>query len=169
MVAGRPIRVEFLVQMQGHSDDDRDVSEDVNSEEELPDMYDYSDSDYKADPRSRLALPSQYERAKLQEENGEEDRFDSEGELSGGRSEESDSRELDSESEIQSAIEKSIPEGGSVAMFNKLSKMADEFMRTVEQSGELQRKAMLILCIFPCLIPESEPSILLHRGEGVKL
>ena len=37
------------------------------------------------DPRSRFAMPSQYQRAIMQEETGEEDRFegDSEGELCG--------------------------------------------------------------------------------------
>ena len=40
---------------------------------------------------------------------------------------------MDSESEIRSVIEEKIPEAGSVAMFNKLSKMADEFMRTVQE------------------------------------
>ena len=85
MVAGRPIRVEFLVPMEGHSDDARDASEDMD--EKFPDMYDYSDSDYEADTRSRVALPSRFLRAKLQEENGTEDRYesvsDSEGALSG--------------------------------------------------------------------------------------
>ncbi len=77
--------------MEGHSDNDLDFSEDVV--EELPDMFDYSDSDDEADPRSRYALPSQYERAKLQKENGEEYwvESDSEGESS-GRSEYSESR-----------------------------------------------------------------------------
>ena len=37
MGAGRPIRVEFLVPMEGHSDDDRDASDVLD--EELPDMY----------------------------------------------------------------------------------------------------------------------------------
>ena len=41
-------------------------------QQEPPDMFDYSDSDDEADPRSRYALPSQYERAKLQKENGGE-------------------------------------------------------------------------------------------------
>ena len=62
MGAGRPIRVEFLVPMEGHSDDDR-VSSDV-LDEELPDIYDYSDSDDVADPRCRVALPSGFLRAK---------------------------------------------------------------------------------------------------------
>ena len=73
MGAGRPIRVEFLVPMEGHSDDDRDASDALD--EELPDMYDCSDSDDEADPRCRVALPSRFLRAKQQEENGEEDRF----------------------------------------------------------------------------------------------
>ena len=52
---GRPIRVEFLVQMEGHSDTDRDVSEDHHDvEKELPDMFEYSDDD---DEGCTTALP----------------------------------------------------------------------------------------------------------------
>ena len=129
---GRPIRVEFLVPMEGHIDDDRDASDVLDVD--LPDMYDCSDSDDEPDPRCQVALPSRFLRAKQQEKNCEEDRYesDSEGGLD-GHSEEIEAGELDSESEIQSVIEQSIPEAGSVAMFNKLSKMADEFMRTVKQ------------------------------------
>ncbi len=81
--AGLPIRVEFLVQMEGHRDDDRDASDGLD--EELPDMYEDSASDDVADPRCRVALPSRFLRAKQQEENGEEDRYegDSECELCG--------------------------------------------------------------------------------------
>ena len=78
MGAGRPIRVEFLVPMEGHSEDDR-VASDV-LDEELPGMYDCSDSDGEADPRCRVALPSRFLRAKQQEENGEEDRYESDSE-----------------------------------------------------------------------------------------
>ena len=83
MGAGRPIRVEFLVPMEGHSEDDR-VASDV-LDEGFPGMYDCSDSDDEADPHCRVALPSRFLRAKQQEENGEEDRYesDSEGELCG--------------------------------------------------------------------------------------
>ena len=73
MGAGRRIRVEFLVPMEGHSDDDRDASDVLD--EELPGMYDCSDSDDEADPHCLVALPSRFLRAKQQEENGEEDRF----------------------------------------------------------------------------------------------
>ena len=73
MGAGRPIRIKFLVPMEGHSDDDRDASDVLD--EELPGMYDCSDSDDEADPHCRVALPSRFLRAKQQEENGEEDRF----------------------------------------------------------------------------------------------
>jgi hypothetical protein len=75
------------------------VSEGV--EEELPDRFESSDDDDEAYTISRFALPSRFQRAKLQEENGEEDRFesDSEDELS-GRSEQSESREMESESEL---------------------------------------------------------------------
>ena len=73
MGAGHPIRVEFLVPMEGHSDDDQDASDGLC--EELPDMYEDSASDDEADPRCRVALPSRFLRAKQQEENGEEDRF----------------------------------------------------------------------------------------------
>ncbi len=95
MGAGRPIRVEFLVPMEGHSDDDRDASDVLD--EELPAMYEDSGSDDEADPRSRVALPSRFLRAKQQAENCEEDRYesDSEGGLS-GHSEDSEARELDS-------------------------------------------------------------------------
>ena len=122
MVVGRPIRVEFLVPMEEHSDDDRDAYDVL--EAELPDMYEDSASDDEADPRGRFALPNRFSRAREQAENGEEDRFesDSEGELS-GHLEESDSRELDSESEIQYVIKKSIPEAGIVARFiNRLKR-----------------------------------------------
>ncbi len=83
MGADRPIRVEFLVPMEGHSDDDRDASDVLD--EELPDMYEDSGSDDEADPRCRVALPIWFLRAKEQAENGEEDRYesDSEGGLDG--------------------------------------------------------------------------------------
>ncbi len=54
MDAGRPIRVEFLVRMEGHSDTDCDLSQDVY--DDLPNMYS-SESDEdgdEPDPRSRL-------------------------------------------------------------------------------------------------------------------
>ncbi len=73
-------------------------------------------------------------------------------------------------------IEKIIPEAGSFAMFNKLSKMADEFMRTAKQLREQSsssKKGNVDSLHFPVpndpLIPESDPSILLHRKVGVKL
>jgi hypothetical protein len=95
----------------------------------------------------------------LQEENGEEDRFesDSEGKLS-GRSEQSESREMESESEIQSVIpsQKSIPEAGSVAMFNKLSAMADEFMKTVKQLRE-QASSSKEVNVDPLHLPGANP------------
>jgi hypothetical protein len=67
VVVGRPIRVEFIVPIEGHSDDDRDASDVMD--EQLPDMYDCSDSDDEADPRCRVALPSRFllVRAKQQE------------------------------------------------------------------------------------------------------
>ncbi len=104
---------------------------------DLPDMYSSDEDDGMADTRSRFALPSQYQRAKLQEENDEEDLFesDSEGELS-SRSEQSESREIESESEIHSVAGEKIPEAGSVAMFQRLSAMANEFMITVQQFKE---------------------------------
>ena len=94
MGAGRPIRVEFLVQMEGHSDDDRDASDVLD--EELPDMCEDSASDDEADPHCRVALPNRFLRAKQQAENGDDDRYesDSEGGLD-GLSEESEARELD--------------------------------------------------------------------------
>ena len=73
--------------MDGHCETDCDLAQDVF--DDLPDMYS-SDADGDGpDPRSRFA-PSQYQRAKLQEETGEQDRFegDSEG-LFCGRLEES--------------------------------------------------------------------------------
>ena len=100
-------------------------------------MYENSDSDDEADPHSRVTLPSRFLRAKQQAENGEEDRYESDSEgASDGHLEDSDARVLDSESEIQSVIEQGIPEAGSVAMFNILSEMTDEFMRTVKQMRE---------------------------------
>ena len=94
MGAGRPIRVEFLVPMEGHSDDDRDASEVLD--EEIPDMFSDSGSDDEADPHCRLALPSRFLGAKERAENGEEDRFDtdSEGGLD-GYPEDFEERELD--------------------------------------------------------------------------
>ena len=82
MVSGRPIRVEFLVRMAGHSDTECDIAQDEN--DDLPDMYSSDEDGDEPDPHPRLAIPSQYQRAQLQEEMGEEDRFesDSEGELS---------------------------------------------------------------------------------------
>ncbi len=76
--AGRPIRVEFLVPMEGHSDDDRDASDGLD--EELPEMYEDSASDDVADPRCRIVLPSRFLWAKQQEENGEEDWYESDSE-----------------------------------------------------------------------------------------
>jgi hypothetical protein len=64
------------------------------------------------DPHRRFAMPNhwQYQRAILQEETGEEDRYegDSEGELCG--------REIESDAEIESVVEKRIPDVGRVAM-----------------------------------------------------
>ena len=94
-------------------------------------MFSDSGSDDEADPHCRLALPSRFLGAKERAENGEEDRFDtdSEGGLD-GHLEDFEERELHSESEIQSVIEQDIQQAGSVAMYNKLSKMADEIMKT---------------------------------------
>ena len=87
--------------MERHGDSDCDLSQDDDAD--LPDMFESSDDDDdEAYTRSRFALPSRFQQAKLQEENGKEDRFesDSEGELS-GYSEQSESREFERESEIQ--------------------------------------------------------------------
>ena len=86
--------------MDGHCDTDCDLAQDVY--DDLPDMYS-SDADGDGpDPRSRFAIPSQYQRAKLQEETGEEDRFegDSEVELC-CQPEESLSLEIESDDEIE--------------------------------------------------------------------
>ncbi len=65
MDAGRPIRVrvEYLVPMDGKSDTDCDLSQDVR--DDLSDMFLSDDEGDEPDARSRFALPSQYQRAKL--------------------------------------------------------------------------------------------------------
>jgi hypothetical protein len=74
VVAGRPIRVEFLVPMERHRDSDCDLTQ--HEFADLPDMFE-STSDDEAYTHSRFALPSQYQRAKLQEEHGKGDRYES--------------------------------------------------------------------------------------------
>ena len=71
MVAGRPIRVEFLVRMAGHSDTDCDLAQDVY--DDPPDMCSSNEDGDENDPRSRFAIPSQNQLAKLPVEEGEED------------------------------------------------------------------------------------------------
>ena len=73
MDAGRPILVEYLVPMDGNSDTDCDLSQDVRAalRDDLSDMFLSDEEGDEPDARSRFAIPIQYQRAKLQEETGE--------------------------------------------------------------------------------------------------
>ena len=179
-----------------HSDTDCDLSQDVC--DDLPDMFSSDEEGDEADARSRIAITSRYQRARLQEETGEEDRFesDSEGELC-GRSDDvytiffqkmtiffpkpqNQEKKLEN---IPFFLERSgfdvfrwiwitrnrelcwkrfccwkkIPDVGSVATFQKMSGMANEFMETVKQFKEQATSSKDGKCD-PLYSPVSNPS-----------
>ncbi len=101
-------------------------------------MVEYNNKEVLSYTHSRFAVLSQYQLAKQQEETGEEDRFesDSEGELS-CRSEESESRAIESNAEIDYVLEKRILDAGSVAMFQKLTEWLMSLWKLLINSSKI--------------------------------